>query len=189
MTDAPFTEAEETAGAFGDGDAAAAGSTAAAAASPLARLRHAYDARRRSAELFLPVPGWEETSLVARVVVPDEDFLRRLTTSPGTVDWMADFVALTVAGLFEVDGEGEDPQLTPVEGPAGVLRFDARFGDAIGAPDVNSPRAAVLAAFTVGGSDGYPVVNVVALADFANKIEHWLADTSREIAEAIVPGP
>lgn len=53
---------------------------------------------------------------------------------------------------------------------------------------MQSARAAVQAAFTVGGDGGFPVVNVVALAEFANKIDAWLNDTSREVAEAIVPG-
>ncbi len=63
-----------------------------------------------------------------------------------------------------------------------------RFGDQLGLEGVSSSRDAVQTAFTVGGDGGYPVVNVIALAEFANKIDAWLNDTSREIAEAIVPG-
>ncbi|MDW5597664.1 hypothetical protein VSS74_25155 [Conexibacter stalactiti] len=183
----PFTTAAEP--ADGAGESAAAGSTAAAADSPLARLRAAFDARRSAAELFLPIPGWEG-ALVARVTVPDHDFVRSLVGATGTIDWMADFVAATVTGLYEpagVDDEGE-PQLTALEGSSGPLRFDTQFGAQVGLEDVSSARAAVQAAFTVGGDGGFPVVNVVALAEFANKIDAWLNDTSREVAEAIVPG-
>lgn len=171
------------------GEAVAAGSTAAAADSPLARLRQRFDARSRAAELFLPVPGWNG-ELVARVTVPDHDFVRSLAGTPGTIDWMGDFVAATVVGLFAPDGVDDDgePRLTPLKGRLGTLRFDPHFGDEVGLADVRSARAAVHAAFTVGGDGDFPVVNIIALADFANTIEAWLNDTSREIAEAIVPG-
>ncbi len=172
----------------GADETAAAGSDAAAADSPLSRLRRAFVARRREAELLLPIPGWGD-ALIARVTVPDHDFARKLTGTPGTIDWMGDFVAETVAGLYEresVDEDGE-PQLTPLEGPHGPLRFDHHFSELAGLGSL-PPRGAVHAVFTSGGEGSIPVVNAVALADFANTIEIWLSDTSREIAEAIVPG-
>lgn len=186
---ASFSSAASVADGAESGEAAAAGSIAAAADSPLSRLRKRFEARSRAAELFLPVPGWDG-ELVARITVPDHDFVRNLAGMPGTIDWMGDFVAATVVGLFAPDGVDDDgePRLTPLEGRQGTLRFDPLFGGQIGLDDVRSARAAVHAAFTVGGDGGYPVVNVVALADFANTIEAWLNDTSREIAEAIVPG-
>lgn len=185
----PFMAAEDAVDAVELDEAAAAGSAAAAADSPLARLRRAYVERRREAELFLPVPGWGG-DLVARVTIPDHDFARGLTATPGTPDWAADFVAAVVADLHQADGADEDGErhLEPLEGAFGPLRFDARYGETVGLDDVRSPRAAVLSAFTSGGEDSMPALNVVALADFASTVEHWLADTSREIAEAIVPG-
>jgi len=167
-----------------------AAAPAVAADSPLARLRTAYGRRRREAELYLPVPGWEDHSLVARVTVPHDDRLRALTSEVGTIEWAADFVAVAVAGLYSADGVDEqgEPRLTPLPGIAGPLSFDAEFGAAIGAEDVRTPRAAVLAAFTSGGQETPPVLNVLELADFAAKVDRWLTDTTREIAEAIVPG-
>ncbi|MDO8209296.1 hypothetical protein [Conexibacter sp. CPCC 206217] len=171
------------------GEAAAAGSDAAAADSPLARLRRTYVERRQQAELFLPLPGWGD-ELIARVTVPDHDFASTLTGTPGTIDWMGDFVAATVAGLYAGDGVDDEgrPRLTALEGSYGPLRFDVHYSEAVGLPQALSARGAVHSAFTVGGEGSIPVVNVVALSDFANTIERWLTDTSREIAEAIVPG-
>ncbi|HST43092.1 MAG TPA: hypothetical protein VLK58_26435 [Conexibacter sp.] len=170
-------------------ETAAAGSDAVAADAPLARLRRAYAQRRREAELFLPVPGWDD-ALVARVTVPDHDFTRAIRGEPGTVDWMGDFVAATVAGLYESDGvdDAGRPRLTPHEGRFGPLRFDIHYADTIGLAESMSARDAAHSAFMVGGEDSLPVINVVALADFCGRIEAWLADTTREIAEAIVPG-
>ncbi|MDO8187210.1 hypothetical protein Q5424_09390 [Conexibacter sp. JD483] len=189
-TSDPFmTDGDDAVDAVEIDEAAAAGSDAVAADSPLERLRRTYAARRRQAELFLPVPGWGD-ALVARVTVPDHDFTRRITGTPGTVDWMADFVAETVDGLFEIDGVDDDgsPRLTAIESESGPLRFNVHYADTVGLPEALSAREAVQSAFTIGGEDSLPVINVVALAEFANTIERWLGDTSRDIAEAIVPG-
>lgn len=189
ITPDPFTSAVDAADEAGIDESSAAGSDAVAADSPLARLRRAYAARRREAELFLTLPGWGD-ALVARVTVPDHDFAREIQGAPGTIDWMGDFIATTVAGLYQTDGVDEHgrPRLVALESDFGPVRFDPQFGAAVGLPEVRSARAAVHSVFTVGGEDSVSVVNIVALADFANKIEHWLADTSRDIAEAIVPG-
>lgn len=187
----PFGErAEEHAAPPADVEAVAAGEPAAAAGSPLTRLRESYGRRRRAAELFLPVPGWEDQSLVARITVPHDEAIKAIGSEIGTIEWTADFVAVAVAGLYAADGVDDDgePVLEPLPGVTGPLRFDGEFGEAIGAPEVRSPRAAVLAAFTTGGDDAPPIMNVLELADFAAKVDRWLTDTSREIAEAIVPG-
>lgn len=187
----PFGEgAEELVAQPAEVEQATAGEPAVAPDSPLARLRTSYGRRRREAELYVPVPGWESCSLVARVTVPHDDAIRAISSEIGTLEWAADFVAVSVSGLYAADGFDEDgePQLAPLPGVVGTLRFDAAFGDAIGAPDVRTPRAAVLAAFTTGGDDTPPILNVLELADFAAKVDRWLTDTSREIAEAIVPG-
>jgi hypothetical protein len=186
----PFmTDGDDAVDAVEIDESAAAGSDAVAADSPLARLRRTYAARRRQAELFLPVPGWGD-ALVARVTVPDHDFTKSITGAPGTIDWMADFVAATVDSLYEADGVDDDgsPRLAAIEGKFGPLRFNVHYSDTVGLPEALSAREAVQSAFTLGGDDSIPVINVVALAEFANTIERWLADTSRDVAEAIVPG-
>lgn len=156
-----------------------------AAGSPLEKLRAAAAKRRKGAELYLPLPGWDEPQLVARVVVVGEDALTTITGDPGSVDWMADFVACSVAGLYAYNGK----DLTPVPGGDGApLRFGSEFGAAIGQPDVETPRAAVFAAFMDGGDGAPPTLNVVALGEFSDAIERWQANTSRRIAGAVAPG-
>ena len=161
--------------------------SAPAAGSPLERMRAAAERRRKGAELYLEVPGWDDGTLVARIAVVGEESLKRLAGEVGTADWMADFVALTVAGLYVLE-DGRPVPLTATQGGL-PLRFSPEFGAAIGQPEVSTARAAVFAAFMDGGGDDAPpVLNVVALGDFADKIEAWQSNTARSIAGAIVPG-
>ena len=159
--------------------------TDAAPGSPLDKLRKSAERRRRGAELHLPVPGWADPTLVARVVVVGESAIARIAGEPGSVDWLADFVAATVEGLYAY----ENGKLEPLPGPTGApLLFEPAFGEAIGAEEVETARAAVFAAFMDGGEDTPPTLNVLALGEFADKIERWQANTSRTIAGSITPG-
>jgi hypothetical protein len=170
-----------------DEPAALAGSSAAPAAdSPLARVRRRYAQRREELHLDLPIPGatWNG-ELVARVRIVDEHTARAVVEHEARdgLDETADVVAAAVGELLT---RAEDGSLEPLLGDDGApLRFDARFGAALGEPGYETARAAVFLAFTEGAP---PAVNVLALGSFVERINRWLSDTSAEIEGAIVEG-
>lgn len=163
--------------------------TTAVGLSPLERARRRHQRLTEQAHIYLRVPGWGD-DLIARVQVIDDTMLRALIDrqqdQDDQLDATADLIAEAVTALYV---RGDDGELVPlrVDGDedGAPLRFDAAFGASLGIDGCETARAAVYAAFTVGEP---PRVNVTALMAFADRIDRWLADTSSEIEESVVPG-
>jgi hypothetical protein len=164
--------------------------------SPLARLRANYEARQAASEDRY-VDVWEDGSLVARFgrsedMASARGVLRTLTYLANneaaaaidvTVDDLADVLAVTTISLHTRQPDGE---LEPLLDSAGQpLRFDASFGQAIGVPEVVTPRGAVLVAFTDGVP---PQIDAARLMLCATYVAGVLA-AGRMDAEAVLGEP
>ena len=144
---------------------------------PLDRARQRLAARRRERHFNVGVPGWGD-ELVARVDECDPwvaDLITTWTLDAG-VDATADLIAAAVTRLYVRTETGE---LAAIVDPSSgqQLRFDGRFGPALGVPYCTTPRAAVLLAFSEGEP---PVVDTAGLAELAAAIQRWHAVNGRQ---------
>jgi hypothetical protein len=139
---------------------------------PLERVQSRLAARRRETHINLHVPGWDD-DLIARVDRSNDGTaeLVRGWHAGAELDATADMVAAAVTRLYT---RGRDGKLEAVVDPAsGVqLRFDGRFGPAVGVPYCTTPRGAVMLAFSVGEP---PTIDDAALSEFAASIQRWHA--------------
>jgi hypothetical protein len=140
--------------------------TAPAPDSPLARLRASYQARQQAdPDRFVDV--WEDGDLVAKIArTEDEAAARGVMRMMGAIvnptigeeldisaEELADILAAVTVSLHYRNGDGLEPMLTDAGAP---LRFGADFGEVIGVPEIQTPRGAVLTAFTSPVVEGGP---------------------------------
>lgn len=140
--------------------------------SPLAGLRAKYKERQESAD-DLWVDVWEDGSLVAKIQRVDTTGASRIIRTIGAMVSPDSGVEITTKDLAEVIAAAteslherrEDGTMVPILDPQGTpLRFDRRFGEAIGAPELATPVAAVIGAFTDGDPPSLNTVRMMACA-------------------------
>lgn len=169
----------------------------AAPSSPLARLRASYEERQKAGPARY-VDLWGDGGLVAQVArTEDIQAATSLTRTMGaivnpavaesleiTADTLADILAAATVGLFERQPDGS---LEPLPGANGQpLTFGPEFGAAIGVPEITTPRAAVIAAFTEQATeDAPPTLDTLRLITAVTATANTLTAT-RTSAQAVV---
>jgi len=173
--------------------------TDAAPGSALDRLRTAY-AARQEADPARYVEVWDDGALYARIARSENlevasGVMRSMTAimRPDvaeqvsvTVEDLADIVAAATVSLHELNGDGT-PSPEPLKTDDGtLLRFDQAFAEVIGVPEVQTPRAAVFAAFTSPVTeDGPPQLDTLKLMTVATQVCTILV-AGREAAQITV---
>ncbi len=118
----------------------------------------------------LQVPGWDD-DLVAQIDGSDERAAAqaRAWHAAARLDETADMIAAAVKRLYTRAADGQLEAV--VDLTSGLqLRFDGRFGPAVGVPYCTTPRGAVMLAFSVGEP---PTIDVAGLTEFATSINRW----------------
>lgn len=170
---------------------------AAAPTSPLARLRASY-AARQDADPERYVNVWEDGDLVAKIARTEDltsarAVMRAMSAllSPlaaermdATPDELADIIATATTSLHQ---RGDTGELEPIVTEAGMpLRFDGYYGQAIGVPDITTPRGAVFSAFTRPAVEGGPpVLDTLQLLKVATEVCTALASSQAAAREAV----
>jgi hypothetical protein len=161
--------------------------------SPLERLRAATAQRKAETFETFDVPG--DLGLVAKVglIEDGEDAQRAIRMMTGLVtkgvakqeDEIDEAAHVIAAAVMSLHYRNEQGDLEQIEDEHGIpLRFDNRYGPAVGVPDLTTGSAAVLAVFTTG--DDPPRLDAISLIAFATNIAVWI--TGRGGAADLVPG-
>jgi hypothetical protein len=166
--------------------------------SPLAGLRATFAARQEAApDRYVDIwdgghliakldrttdPAWARAAMRTMAMLVDDAEAMRVTEED-----LADVIAMATAGLYVREGDGAPVALGQ---PGAPLRFDSAFGQAVGLPEITTPRDAVYAAFSSPTVEGGPAeLDVLKLMLVATTVAFTIADMAEQAsatAEAVV---
>lgn len=143
--------------------------------SPLGRLAEAQKHREKTRTDFLPVTGYSD-GFEAEIGLLDSPeaasaglrligVLQGSTIQP-TLEDAALVVATSVVGLYTPSATGEREKV--IDGNGQPVRFDERYGQAVGVPDIKTGEGAVFAVFSQGMK-----LDAQSLMAFATAIAGW----------------